>query len=93
MGRALLALSLLVWALLAASGVSGYLSIRQQGVAGFPNNAQTILYLVIPIAVAAGCALLLAFYARISPRLLISLWTAIALLSILPYLVISRGGV
>ena len=93
MARVLVAVSLLVWALLAVSGVSGYLGIRGQGAPGYPNGAQAIMYLAIPLGMTLGCAIFLAFGWRIRPHLLVGIWTVISLVAILPYLILSRGGV
>src|SRR5256885_15538799 len=48
MSRLILVTDIAIWALLTLNGISGYHSISEQKVTGYPNDAQLYTYAIIP---------------------------------------------
>lgn len=88
--RILFSISVLTWAFIAVSGISGYNSIVKQHVPGYPNQGQMVTYLVIPLGVLS--TLVLTRLATKSPTV-IGFGGFFCLAGILPYLLIAAGGV
>jgi hypothetical protein len=88
-----------VWIWLLMDGLSGYEAIKNQGVPGFPNESQFALYLTFPISMSllAISILVIYFFFRAKMRgaylNVLRICLALSIISIIPYLFISRGGI
>jgi uncharacterized membrane protein YhdT len=91
--KTLLLVNVAIWSLLAISGVSGYLGIVKQGVSGYPNSSQMVLYLIIPICMTLLSTLLIVFYKSIGEKFILGSLSLLFLVTVLPYIIIARGGV
>jgi hypothetical protein len=84
----------MVWVFLCINGITGYLEIKSQHVAGYPNAGQAITYLGLPGGVfAISTFLTIVAYKKPDFRVAIGVLSSALLLATLPYLIISRGGV
>lgn len=87
-----------VWILLLIDGVSGYEAIKNQGVPGFPNDSQFTLYLTFPIVMSLLAILILCIYFFLRAKIrniynaAVHICLILSMISTLPYLAISRGG-
>lgn len=81
------------WFLLMISGISGYRSIVNQKVPGFPNAGQMYLYLATPIAMLIFSTSLIILINKFGFKSTAGWLAFLSLVSVLPYIVISRGGV
>lgn len=88
-----------VWIWLLVDGLSGYEAIKNQGVPGFPNEGQFTLYLTFPIAMSVLAISILGIYLFLRGNIksvylnVVRMCLALSMISILPYLFISRGGI
>ena len=83
-----------VWFILALDGRSGVRSVVTQHVLGYPNSGQIDLYLVWPflvLAILLICAWVCNAFRRWSWAL--GSLSTFALVAVLPYCAIARGGV
>ena len=96
MVKVLLGLNLIFWALLAVSGISGYIGIVNQQVPDFPNSSQALLYVIIPLGIVIATVLALVILkvsGHMWVRATLVSWLTLTLIGVLPYIIISRGGV
>ena len=77
---------------LLGNGISGYYSVVDQKVAGFPNAAQVRLYIVFPFALVAANGLLLVFLKKL-PRALVIFSIPAEILLFIVLLFLGEGGI
>ena len=83
-----------IWLLLALFGLSGVQAIVAQHAPGYPNRSQLILYIGWPsfFVVALVVCAILSNTSRAPPWLL-GVLSAFSLFAVLPWLVVSGGGI
>ncbi|HEY0313560.1 MAG TPA: hypothetical protein VGC56_13810 [Allosphingosinicella sp.] len=90
--KSLLILNIAIWVIALLLGLSGYLSIIQQHVHGYPNLAQLELNVLFPLAMLSMSAALV-IYRKKLPKSLSMFLAIAAIICILPFLALSSGGV
>ena len=96
MTRILIILNAMSWSFLAISGISGYFNIVDQKISGYPNSSQTLVYIVFPLTMVSSIAIAMTVFKDKGQKwahAVITSWLILALVMILPYTIISRGGV
>ncbi len=86
------AVSTALWLFMLLTGFSAIEGIREQHVAGFPNDGQLRLYVVVPLGGLACSAAILGFTRRL-PSWARRLGVGIGLLALLPVFMLFSGGV
>lgn len=78
--------------LLLGNGISGYYSVVDQKIPGFPNATQVRLYIIFPFGLAAANGLLLVFLKRL-PRALVIFSIPAEILLFIVLLFLGEGGI